>query len=72
MAPRSMVIVYYDSAVQTTFVELLKFISGSRNVMRKGKMQAKMIEMRAAMQEMDIDDDDDYDEGVEVVCGDLV
>ncbi|KAH8590470.1 hypothetical protein B0O99DRAFT_634453 [Bisporella sp. PMI_857] len=37
---RSMVTVYYDSAVQTTFVELVKFIRGSRNAMRKGKMQA--------------------------------
>jgi len=59
-----MVIVYYDSAVQTTFVELVKFISGSRNVMRKGKMQAKMMEMRAAMK-MESDDGDDYDEEVE-------
>lgn len=60
-------IVYYDSAVQTTFVELVKVISGSRNAMRrKGKMQAKMMEMRAAAQETDDDDGDNYDEGVDV------
>jgi chaperonin cofactor prefoldin len=61
-----MVTVYYDSAVQTTFVELVKFIRGSRNAMRKGKMQAKMIDMRAAVQEMDDDNDDDDKQGFEV------
>lgn len=43
---RSMIIVYYDSQVQITFEQLVKFISASRNSMRKGKMAARMAEMR--------------------------
>ena len=43
-----MIIVYYDSAVQTAFEDLVKFVSGSRNSMRKGKMAAKMAEMKRA------------------------
>jgi len=37
-----MIIVYYDSAVQMTFEDLVKLVSGSRNAMWKGKMAAKM------------------------------
>ncbi|CZR63474.1 uncharacterized protein PAC_13371 [Phialocephala subalpina] len=58
---RSMIIVYYDSAVQTAFEELVKFVSGSRNAMRKGKMAAKMAEMKRAA-EMEVGDDDDDDD----------
>ncbi|KAG9247364.1 hypothetical protein BJ878DRAFT_492963 [Calycina marina] len=43
---RSLIIVYYDSAVQSAFEELVKFVNGSRSAMRKGKMAAKMAEMR--------------------------
>lgn len=43
---RSMIIVYYDSAVQTDFETLVKHISASRNSMRKGKMAARMASMR--------------------------
>lgn len=58
-----MIIVYYDSAVQTAFEDLVKFVSGSRNAMRKGKMAAKMAEMRRAAElEVDADDDDDDDD----------
>ncbi|KAL2076036.1 hypothetical protein VTL71DRAFT_979 [Oculimacula yallundae] len=64
---RSMIIVWYDSAVQTAFEELVTFVSGSRNSMRKGKMAAKMAEMkRAAELEMGDDDDEDEDETDEV------
>jgi hypothetical protein len=59
---RSMIIVYYDSAVQTAFEDLVKFVSGSRNAMRKGKMAAKMAEMRRAA-ELEVDADDDDDDG---------
>ncbi|KAH7342350.1 hypothetical protein BKA65DRAFT_503940 [Rhexocercosporidium sp. MPI-PUGE-AT-0058] len=63
---RSMIIVYYDSAVQTAFEDLVKFVSGSRNSMRKGKMAAKMAEMKRAA-ELEIgDDDEDEDENDEV------
>jgi hypothetical protein len=57
---RSMIIVYYDSTVQTAFEELVKFVSGSRNAMRKGKMAAKMAEMRRAA-ELEIAADEDAD-----------
>jgi hypothetical protein len=43
---RSMIIVYYDSAVQLAFEELVRHISASRNTMRKGKMAARMANMR--------------------------
>ncbi|KFY12110.1 hypothetical protein V491_06907, partial [Pseudogymnoascus sp. VKM F-3775] len=43
---RSMIIVYYDSAVQSDFESLVKHISASRNNMRKGKMAARMASMR--------------------------
>ncbi|KFZ10457.1 hypothetical protein V502_08105 [Pseudogymnoascus sp. VKM F-4520 (FW-2644)] len=43
---RSMIIVYYDSAVQSDFETLVKHISASRNSMRKGKMAARMASMR--------------------------
>jgi len=43
---RSMIIVYYDSAVQLVFEELVRHISASRNAMRKGKMAARMASMR--------------------------
>ncbi|OBT90546.1 hypothetical protein VE02_00999 [Pseudogymnoascus sp. 03VT05] len=43
---RSMIIVYYDSAVQSDFEALVKHISASRNSMRKGKMAARMASMR--------------------------
>ncbi|KAG4443954.1 hypothetical protein IFR05_000594 [Cadophora sp. M221] len=63
---RSMIIVYYDSAVQTAFEDLVKFVSGSRNSMRKGKMAAKMAEMKRAA-ELEIgDDEEDEDENDQV------
>ncbi|ELR05899.1 hypothetical protein VC83_06653 [Pseudogymnoascus destructans] len=43
---RCMIIVYYDSAVQSDFEALVKHISASRNSMRKGKMAARMASMR--------------------------
>jgi hypothetical protein len=58
---RSMIIVYYDSAVQTAFEDLVKFVSGSRNAMRKGKMAAKMAEMRRVA-ELEVGPDDEVDE----------
>lgn len=61
---RSMIIVYYDSAVQTAFEDLVKFVSANRNAMRKGKMAAKMEEMkRAADLEVEaLDGQEDEDE----------
>jgi hypothetical protein len=57
---RSMIIVYYDSAVQNAFEELVKLISASRNAMRKGKMAVRMADMkRMAELETDTDSEDD-------------
>ena len=57
---RSMIIVYYDSAVQNAFEGLVRFISSSRNNMRKGKMAQRMVEMKKAA-EVENDDEDDGD-----------
>ncbi|KAK4163256.1 hypothetical protein QBC43DRAFT_68865 [Cladorrhinum sp. PSN259] len=43
---RSMIIVYYDSYVQIFFEELVKFVSASRNMMRKAKMAAKVAQIK--------------------------
>ncbi len=59
---RIMIIVYYDSYVQSFFEELVKFVSASRNLMRKAKMAAKVAEIkRLAELEMPDDDEDDGD-----------
>lgn len=58
---RSMIIVYYDSYVENFFEELVKFVSASRNLMRKAKMAAKVAQIKK-MAEMDNNDDDDDDE----------
>ncbi|CZT08391.1 uncharacterized protein RAG0_13477 [Rhynchosporium agropyri] len=61
---RSMIIVYYDDRVQIAFEELVKFVSGSRNSMRKGKMAAKMAEMKRAA-ELEIESDEEDEDGNE-------
>ncbi|KAG9232369.1 hypothetical protein BJ875DRAFT_467030 [Amylocarpus encephaloides] len=61
---RSMIIVYYDSAVQNAFEELVKFISVSRNSMRKGKTAAKMAEMKQAA-ETELQDEEDEEDGAD-------
>ena len=43
---RSMIIVYYDSYVQSFFEELVKFVSASRNLIRKAKMHAKVNQIK--------------------------
>jgi hypothetical protein len=64
---RSMIIVYYDSYVQIFFEELVKFVSASRNLMRKAKMAAKVAQIRR-MAELESPDDDD--ESGELKAGD--
>ncbi len=60
---RSMIIVYYDSYVQSFFEELVKFVSAQRNTMRKAKMAAKVAQIKR-MAELEMpaiftaDDDD--------------
>ncbi|KAK4168498.1 hypothetical protein QBC43DRAFT_330399 [Cladorrhinum sp. PSN259] len=43
---RSRNIVYYDSYVQLFFEDLVKFVSASRNMMRKAKMAAKVAQIK--------------------------
>ena len=61
---RSMIIVYYDSYVEGFFEELVKFVSASRNLMRKAKMAAKVAQIKR-MAEMDNKDDDEGDDDSE-------
>ncbi|KAI1175086.1 hypothetical protein F4777DRAFT_588794 [Nemania sp. FL0916] len=56
---RRMVMVYYDSYVQSFFEELVKFVSAQRNLMRKAKMAAKVAHIkRLAEIEMPEEDED--------------
>lgn len=57
---RSMIIVYYDSAVQEAFESLVRNISSARNNLRKGRMALKMKQITA----MSMADDDDDEDGV--------
>ncbi|KAL2024587.1 hypothetical protein VTK56DRAFT_7630 [Thermocarpiscus australiensis] len=59
---RCMIIVYYDSYVQLFFEELVKFVSASRNMMRKAKMAAKVAQIKR-LAELEVPDDDGEDEG---------
>ncbi|KAK7958133.1 hypothetical protein PG996_010423 [Apiospora saccharicola] len=55
---RSMVLVYYDSYVQSFFEELVKFVSASRNMMRKAKMAAKVAQIKR-LAELEMHEDED-------------
>ncbi|KAL2266892.1 hypothetical protein VTJ83DRAFT_4169 [Remersonia thermophila] len=55
---RSMIIVYYDSYVQEVFENLVKFVSSSRNMMRKAKTAARFAQIKR-MAELEAPDDDD-------------
>lgn len=54
---RNLVKVYYDSYVQSFFEELVKFVSASRNLMRKAKMAAKVAQIKK-MADLEMPDDD--------------
>ncbi|KAI1381782.1 hypothetical protein F4677DRAFT_3850 [Hypoxylon crocopeplum] len=62
---RNMIIVYYDSYVQSFFEELVKFVSLQRNSMRKAKMAAKVAQIKrlAELEMPDEEEDDDDDSG---------
>ncbi|KAF7543527.1 hypothetical protein G7Z17_g10681 [Cylindrodendrum hubeiense] len=60
---RSMIIVYYDSYVQGFFDDLVRFVSSSRNLMRKAKMAAKVAQIkRLAEVDMSEEGNNDSDE----------
>ncbi|OAA54844.1 hypothetical protein SPI_08715 [Niveomyces insectorum RCEF 264] len=70
---RSLIIVYYDSYVQSFFEELVRFVSAQRNLMRKAKMAAKVAQIkRMAELEMggSMDNEDDGDDGKEAIAVD--
>lgn len=58
---RSMIIVYYDSAVQEAFEDLVKSISSSRNDIRRTKAAVRMAEIKRVA-EMQAGDDDSGEE----------
>ncbi|KAI6781404.1 uncharacterized protein J7T54_002297 [Emericellopsis cladophorae] len=58
---RKMIIVYYDSYVQRFFDDLVRFISSSRNMMRKAKMAARVAQIKK-MAEMDMSSTDGRDD----------
>lgn len=68
---RSMIIVYYDSYVQSFFEELVKFVSASRNLMRKAKMAAKVAEIKR-MAELEMPNDGDGRDSGELAPGDAL
>ncbi|OJD35656.1 uncharacterized protein BKCO1_16000169 [Diplodia corticola] len=59
---RSMIVVYYDAEVQKAFETLVRNIGMGRNMLRKGKMAARMEAMSAETQDSDDDQNsDDFD-----------
>lgn len=67
---RSMIIVYYDSYVQTFFEDLVKFVSAQRNMMRKAKMAAKVAHIKR-MAELEMPDDGEEEEGADGLTPDI-
>ncbi|KAL8716088.1 MAG: hypothetical protein Q9225_006230 [Loekoesia sp. 1 TL-2023] len=57
---RSLVIVYYDSAIQEAFESLVRCIAGARNNLRKGRTAASFKARMASMGMGDDDDDDNH------------
>ncbi|KAF1956019.1 hypothetical protein CC80DRAFT_83941 [Byssothecium circinans] len=57
---RMMIVVSYDGEIQKSFEQLVRGIGTGRNLLRKGKMAAK-LEAMAALAGSDDDDDDDND-----------
>lgn len=61
---RSQIIVYYDSYVQSFFDDLVRFVSASRNLLRKAKMAVKVAHIKklAEMESQDGEGGSDEDE----------
>ncbi|KAK2666187.1 hypothetical protein RAB80_018287 [Fusarium oxysporum f. sp. vasinfectum] len=57
---RSMIIVYYDSYVQSFFDDLVRFVSSSRNLMRKAKMAARVAQIKK-LAEQEVSEDGSND-----------
>jgi len=63
---RSMIVIYYDSRIQNAFEQLVRNISSGRNMLRKGKMAAKMEALAAEINDEE-DEEDDVTKEVVVV-----
>ncbi|KAI4167206.1 MAG: hypothetical protein LQ343_007392 [Gyalolechia ehrenbergii] len=57
---RSLVIVYYDSAIQEAFEQLVRSIAGARNNLRKGRTAASFKARMASMGMREDEDDQGY------------
>ncbi|KAL8938584.1 MAG: hypothetical protein Q9216_003812 [Gyalolechia sp. 2 TL-2023] len=57
---RSLVIVYYDSAIQEAFEQLVRSIAGARNNLRKGRTAASFKARMASMGMGEDEDDEGY------------
>ncbi|EXK24764.1 hypothetical protein FOMG_18531 [Fusarium oxysporum f. sp. melonis 26406] len=60
---RSMIIVYYDTYVQSFFDDLVRFVSSSRNLIRKAKMAARVAQSKK-LAEQDVSEDGSNDEAL--------
>ena len=58
---RTMIIVYYDSEVQKAFETLVRNIGTGRNLLRKGKMAARIEALAEATAINEDDEDDEHD-----------
>jgi hypothetical protein len=58
---RTMIIVYYDSEVQKAFETLVRNIGTGRNLLRKGKMAARIEALTEATATNEDDEDDEHD-----------
>jgi len=58
MRSRTMIVVHYDGQIQFLFEQLVRAIATGRNMLRKGKMAAKMDAMAALANSSDEDEDD--------------
>ncbi|KAI2618824.1 hypothetical protein GGR54DRAFT_144280 [Hypoxylon sp. NC1633] len=58
---RTMIIVYYDSYVQSFFEEVVKFVSLQRNSMRKAKMAARVAYIKR-LAEVEMPDEEEEDD----------
>uniref|UniRef100_L2FNJ8 Uncharacterized protein n=1 Tax=Colletotrichum fructicola (strain Nara gc5) TaxID=1213859 RepID=L2FNJ8_COLFN len=60
---KTQVTVFYDEFVEKFFEDLVKFVSASRNMMRKAKMAAKVASIRRMAELEHGDEDDDAGDG---------
>ncbi|KAF2451500.1 hypothetical protein P171DRAFT_426001 [Karstenula rhodostoma CBS 690.94] len=66
---RTMIVVNYDGQIQTSFELLVRAIGTGRNMLRKGKMAAKMEAMAAMAGSSSSDEDDDESNAIMTKIG---